>query len=269
LIICIAGKNDIASSCLEYTLNKSDDVVALPCRDDDGTDTWQRSLVATANRNGVPIISLDTLYKYDDLILFSLEYDRILAVDKFRSSGLFNIHFSLLPSYRGSYTSVWPILNGDSESGVTLHEIDSGIDTGPIIDQLKFPISVRDTARDLYFKYLDHGISLFIQNFPYIYWQSYVSRPQSVIGASFYSRKSIDFSNIHIDFKKTAFEVHNQIRAFVFPEYQIPVVFGQGIGGSWITSDRSIPKAGNVVYENDTMIRVATMDYDVVLEKAG
>jgi methionyl-tRNA formyltransferase len=58
------------------------------------------------------------------------------------------------------YTSAWPILNGEDETGVTLHEIDEGIDTGNIIDQISFPITEDDTARDLYFKYLKYGSML-------------------------------------------------------------------------------------------------------------
>lgn len=269
MIVCIAGKNDIASVCLEYVLSEYDDeIVALPCRSDDGTNTWQRSLLATAKMNGVSVVSIEDLYSEDDLLLFSLEYDRLLDVEKFRSEKLFNIHFSLLPAYRGSYTSIWPILNGESKSGATLHEIDAGIDTGPVVDQVEFPITVNDTGRSLYGKYLKYGAMLFIKNFPCILRNSYVGLPQSVVGASFYSRKSIDFSHIPIDLKKTAFEVHNQVRAFVFPEYQLPELFGGRIKNSWITDERSVLKPGTVVGEDALFWRIATIDYNVVLEKA-
>ena len=52
------------------------------------------------------------------------------------------------------YTSCLPILNGETITGVTLHKIDSGIDTGYIIKQKVFKININDTARDLYLKYL-------------------------------------------------------------------------------------------------------------------
>ncbi|PJF32865.1 MAG: hypothetical protein CUN57_03670, partial [Phototrophicales bacterium] len=97
----------------------------------------------------------------NDLILFSLEYSRLIDVSMFRDRRLFNIHFSLLPAYRGAYTSIWPILNGEEFSGVTLHEIDHGIDTGRIIYQRRFPIPSTFSARDLYFKYMAAGTELF------------------------------------------------------------------------------------------------------------
>ena len=58
------------------------------------------------------------------------------------------------------FTSSLPLLYGDEYSGVTLHKIDDGIDTGDIIDQIKFNISSIDSARDLYFKYLENGLIL-------------------------------------------------------------------------------------------------------------
>ena len=58
------------------------------------------------------------------------------------------------------YTSALPIINNELETGVTLHKIDSGIDTGDIIDQIKFKIENNFTARDLYFKYLFYSKEL-------------------------------------------------------------------------------------------------------------
>lgn len=73
----------------------------------------------------------------DDLIFISLEFDKIVNPDLFKDARLYNIHFSLLPSYKGMYTSAIPILNGEEMVGVTFHEIDKGIDTGNIIAQKK------------------------------------------------------------------------------------------------------------------------------------
>src|SRR5690606_1870023 len=124
--------------------------------------------------------------------------------------------FSKLPSYKGMYTSVLPILNGESESGVTLHEIDKGIDTGPIIDQIVFPLSVDTTARELYDLYLTNSILLFKKNLRFLITGNYVARPQTRLGSTYFSKSSINFSNLKIDLNQTAFQIHNQIRAFVF-----------------------------------------------------
>ncbi|MBQ8080233.1 MAG: hypothetical protein IJ236_09800 [Oscillospiraceae bacterium] len=74
------------------------------------------------------------MYDTEDLIFLSAEFDRLIRPDKFRSQELYNIHFSLLPRYKGCYTSVHPLLHGDTTTGVTFHRIRRGIDTGEIID---------------------------------------------------------------------------------------------------------------------------------------
>ena len=85
---------------------------------------------------------------------------------------------------QGTYTSVTPILNGDMYSGVTLHEIDKGIDTGDIIAQIKFEIGINDTARDLYFKYNQYGFQLFKENIDSLIKNSFISRQQSKLGST-------------------------------------------------------------------------------------
>ncbi len=58
------------------------------------------------------------------------------------------------------YTSAIPILNGEEYSGVTLHRIDQGIDTGDIIAQRKIRLNERETCRSLYLKYISQAVSL-------------------------------------------------------------------------------------------------------------
>ena len=139
--VCLAGKNDIAVyglSLLLKLINKEN--LSVICNEtDDGFDSWQPSLLKAAKDNDVSLTTIEDCYDVDGLILF-LEFDKIISPDKFINASLFNIHFSNLPAYKGMYTSALPLLNDEKESGVTLHYIDSGIDTGDIIDQLTFPI---------------------------------------------------------------------------------------------------------------------------------
>lgn len=66
-----------------------------------------------------------------------------------------NVHGTLLPHYGGARTLNWIIENGEEFSGVTVHEIDEGVDTGPILIQEKFSISKFDTGNSLYRKTLE------------------------------------------------------------------------------------------------------------------
>jgi methionyl-tRNA formyltransferase len=62
---------------------------------------------------------------------------------------MLNVHGTLLPKYAGARTGNWVIVNGDRESGVTVHAIDAGVDTGAILLQKKFRLSAFETAASL------------------------------------------------------------------------------------------------------------------------
>jgi len=68
--------------------------------------------------------------------------------------GGINYHPSLLPKYRGGSAMNWAIISGEKETGVTIHQIDEGVDTGPIVIQEKVPIDADDTLKNLYFQKL-------------------------------------------------------------------------------------------------------------------
>jgi methionyl-tRNA formyltransferase len=265
--ICIAGKNSIAVNGLSYLLDNYPKYhyICIPNKNDDGEDHWQPSLAKFARLKQVTISSLDEAAAIRNLIFISLEFDRIIKPHLFQSKRLYNIHFSALPYYKGMYTSALPILHGEAGTGVTLHKIDHGIDTGEIIAQIKFPIDLNDTVRDLYFKYFHHGFELFKENIELLLTQNYVSYPQNRLSGSYYSKRAIDYSNIVIDFDKTAIEVHNQIRAFTFEEYQVPKFNGYPIKKTDITSCRSTKKPGCIMSQTQDSIIVSTIDYDIII----
>ena len=152
-IVCITGTNKCAIDALIYSIkkkNKSYDLVALIDKSDKGKDVWQPSFKKFVKKKKIKIIKLEDLYKIRKLFLFSFEYRNILNVNLFKSKNLFNIHFSLLPKYRGCHTNYLQLRNGEKISGVTLHKIDSGIDSGPIVDSIKFKIKQNTTAYENY-----------------------------------------------------------------------------------------------------------------------
>lgn len=273
MLICIAGKNDIAVNAINYLYQKGYNnapyTLGVLCNKNDiGKDSWQKSLKKCARELGIKEYILEELYHLKDLVFISLEYDKIINIDRFRSRKLYNIHFSLLPKYKGMYTSAWPILNNESKSGVTLHKIDSGIDTGEIIDQLDFEIGKQDTARDLYFKYLKKGEDLFKKNIKMLIENDNISSiKQSLDNSTYYSKKTIDYGNLSIDINKTAYEIQTQLRAFTFREFQVPKILGRHIIKSEIISENSKLKAGNIIEECDEYLILSTIDYNIKLYK--
>lgn len=225
--IIIAGKSDIASLALIYLKMKTNyKIVAVPSKSDLNEDGWQLSLKQTAKELGIETSKTIDNFLVDDNIIFSLEYDKIIKINENNKNEIFNIHFSLLPKYRGVYTSIFPILNNEKSSGVTLHKIDEGIDTGEIVDQIKFNIE-NDTAYDLYKKYNFYGFQLFKKNIDSLINKKYNSYKQNEAGSSYFSRKDIDFTKRIITkedlYNKNANEIYNILRAFYFPVYQYPI----------------------------------------------
>jgi methionyl-tRNA formyltransferase len=85
-----------------------------------------------------------------DLVLVN-SYSMIIREDVLSASRLggINLHAALLPRNRGCNPTQWAIINKEFETGVTMHEMDSGIDMGAIIDQRKIPIFIYDTWLDV------------------------------------------------------------------------------------------------------------------------
>lgn len=271
MTLCIAGKSNIAIDCARHVLAEKlvprIDLVAACNRNDSGTDGFQGSYRRFCSDEGIQVVEIDQLKDLNSLVLISLEFDQIIPTRSFASRQLFNVHFSLLPKYKGMYTSAWPILNGETETGVSLHVIDHGIDTGPLIAQKSFPIETSDTCERLYLKYIQHGTKLLLSELLSLLDGQYSTTPQAAKGSSYYSKSSIDYSNIEIDLKKTAAEISNQIRAYYFPEYQIPMVHGHMIEKAEILPDRSNLRPGRVVAEDDQSLTIATIDYCLKLKK--
>ncbi len=262
--ICIAGKNRIAVNGLLFAMKhfSKDEICICPNLTDDGVSRWQPSLRRFAVELGIPTVDLRDLYPIDDLIFLSLEYDRLVKPALFKTKKLFNIHFSLLPAYKGMYTSAWPILNGESRSGVTLHKIDYGIDTGEIIAQSQIYLNESITARELYFTYMQSAAELLHSHFHLLLKDAVESTPQQARGSTYFSKKSIRYDNLFIDFNNTAEVISRQIRAFSFREYQMPKIQGQAVCSPSILPVRSTATPGTI-FPHDNGFVISSIDYDV------
>lgn len=86
--------------------------------------------------------------------------EEILTMPKF---GCINIHASLLPKYRGAGPIQWAILNGEKETGVTIMQMDKGIDTGDMLLVRKVPIADKETGDSLHDKLSQVGAELIVE----------------------------------------------------------------------------------------------------------
>jgi len=109
---------------------------------------------------------------------------------EFPKNGFLNTHPSLLPNNKGKNPNFWSIVEG-RPFGVTLHKIDSGIDTGPIIEQKEIQYDWTDTGGSLYKKALSEMIELFKATYPKIRLQISNVKHQSGDGSFHYPESVI------------------------------------------------------------------------------
>ena len=133
-------------------------------------------------------------------------------------NGFLNTHPSFLPYNKGKNPNFWAIVE-NNPFGVTIHKIDRGIDTGPIISQKEIHYDWRDTGESLYKKSLIEMIKLFKRIYPRIRLQILNSIAQKKI-SSFHFKKDMDLiSKIDLDKKYRAKELFNLLRARTFNSY--------------------------------------------------
>ena len=236
MTVLVCGRGRVAVDVLQHAaaLRAAGAVparlLACPSDGDAGVDTWQPSLVGAARALGVPVVGPAEVRSDPDLVLLSLEYDRILDVGLFASRRLYNVHFSALPAYRGVYTSIWPILNGEAEAGVTLHEVDAGVDTGPVVAQRRFGLDGAETARSLFARFHAEAARLVAEWYPRLVGGAVRSEPQGGAGASLYRRADLDVERERaLTLDRSAAELDRRTRAFYFPEYQTATFGGRAV----------------------------------------
>jgi methionyl-tRNA formyltransferase len=110
-----------------------------------------------AEGTGVPVLQVDkknyvkeisnAITQYNITVGLVMTFPFILPKSMVEQpeKGFINFHYGLLPQCRGPQPILWHILNGDADGGITLHRLDEGIDTGPVVLQEKLPIILNDT----------------------------------------------------------------------------------------------------------------------------
>jgi methionyl-tRNA formyltransferase len=127
--------------------------------------------------------------------------------------GCLNVHTSLLPKYRGAAPIQHAILNGDSETGVTIMKMDVGLDTGDILTQERTPIDAADNSQTLHDRLATLGADLLVRTIFQFVSGAIQSRPQPAEGVTHAPKiKKIDGE---INWEQPARVIWNRVRALV------------------------------------------------------
>lgn len=126
--------------------------------------------------------------------------------------GTLNVHASLLPRHRGPAPIEWAILSGDPETGVTIMQMDAGVDTGPILKQRQTPIAPRETAQELENRLAELGGRLLVETLDAIDRGAIEGTPQPVDGATHARRLKSEDGKLDPD-TMTSQEIDRRVRA--------------------------------------------------------
>ncbi|HEX8795137.1 MAG TPA: methionyl-tRNA formyltransferase [Polyangiaceae bacterium] len=139
-------------------------------------------------------------------------YGRILPKDVLEGPrlGCVNVHASLLPKYRGAAPITWAVVNGETESGVTLMKLDEGMDTGPTFARMTTPIGPDETAGEVGERLARIGADAVREWLPRYLAGGLTLEPQDHANATM--APVLDKAHGRIDWSKTARQVHDHVR---------------------------------------------------------
>ncbi|MGH8496827.1 MAG: methionyl-tRNA formyltransferase [Gammaproteobacteria bacterium] len=126
--------------------------------------------------------------------------------------GCINLHASLLPRWRGATPIQHALLAGDAETGVSIMQMNSGLDTGDVLLQRCMPIDARATAGDLHARLAGIGASALLEVADWLAKGAVTARPQNEASATYAAK--IDKADAVIDWREPAGHIARKVRAF-------------------------------------------------------
>ena len=227
LKIIFAGTPEFAATALEALLTTSHEVVAVYTQPDRpagrGRKLQPSPVKQLALEHGIEVRQPQKLKDpADQAALAELEADLMVvvayglllpqAVLDAPRLGCVNIHASLLPRWRGAAPIQRAILAGDEESGITIMQMEAGLDTGPMLHVLKTPILKDDTGSSLHDRLAELGARALLESLGGIADGSLIPQPQDDELATYASK--LDKAEARIDWSRPAADIDLQVRAF-------------------------------------------------------
>ncbi|AMO54290.1 methionyl-tRNA formyltransferase [Endozoicomonas montiporae] len=227
LKIVFAGTPDFASAHLQAVLDTHHEVIAVYTQPDRpagrGRKLKPSPVKELALQHSIPVYQPKTLrdetvqQELADLgadLMIVVAYGLILpqVVLDTPKHGCINVHGSILPRWRGAAPIQRAIAAGDEESGVTIMQMDAGLDTGNMLIKAYCPINTTDTSSDLHDRLIEVGQPALVEAVHAIAEGTLEPEKQDDNLACYAHKMSKE--EAQIDWSKTAGELHNLVRAF-------------------------------------------------------
>jgi methionyl-tRNA formyltransferase len=202
-------------------------IIGIICLvEDPHEDQYHPKVGALATEHSIPVFYstdvkpsayADVLRKAQPDIVFAIGWRYIINQEAYRIPplGTLIIHDSLLPKYRGFAPMNWAIINGETQTGVTLFHIAEGVDCGPIVDQLATTIEINDTAKTVDEKIIKLYEEIIIKNLPGLASGNVRSIPQDEALATYTCKRTPEDGEIN--WNNSAKQIYNLIRGLTHP----------------------------------------------------
>ncbi|MEE0733439.1 MAG: methionyl-tRNA formyltransferase [Acutalibacteraceae bacterium] len=223
--IVYMGTPDFAVPCLEALLQAGHDVRAVFTQPDKprgrGYALMPPPVKVCAQAHGIDVCQPPTLKDGQALqvlkalcpeVIVVAAYGKILPKEilSLPRYGCINVHASLLPKYRGAAPIQWAVLNGETESGITIMQMEEGLDTGDILLQEAMPIGPDETAAQLHDRLSVLGAQLLVKALAALQAGDLHGSRQDDALSSY--APMLDKSICTIDWNQKNTQVHNQVR---------------------------------------------------------
>ncbi len=220
--------HNVGARCLRVLLARGVDVALVVTHEDNPLENiWFESVAAVAAEHGIATITpqdpagnilRDAVRDAQPEFIFSFYYRHMLPTDVLALAprGAYNMHGSLLPKYRGRVPTNWAVLNGETETGATLHEMSVKPDAGAIIGQTSVPILPDDTAQQVFDKVTVAAEQTLWRVLPALLAGDAPRLPNDIANGSYYTGRKPEDGRI--DWSAPAERVYNLVRA-VAPPY--------------------------------------------------
>lgn len=219
--------HEIGAAALESMLRNNIDVVAVfTHRDDPAEGGWFRSVARLAADHDIPVHAPDNpnhplwteqIRELSADAIFSAHYRKMIGSQILDTcpGRCYNIHSSMLPKYRGRCPINWVLVNGETETGVTLHHMTPEADGGDIIAQQSTSITDDDTAATLTAKLVSATSTMLDATLDSIVRNMAPSTPQEGSKATTFPGRCAEDGLI--DWSASATTIHNLVRAVTHP----------------------------------------------------
>lgn len=225
--VLVFAYHEVGYECLSALLGRTADVVAVYTHPDDPSEGgWFRSVASLARTRRIPVYAPVTVNSPAEIarvrtlapdLIFSFYYRHVIVPEilQLPRLGAYNMHGSLLPKYRGRAPVNWAILNGERETGATLHVMERRPDTGAIVDQEAVPIEPEDTARTVLARVATAARRVLERRWDELAQGRAPRRPQDESRATYYGGRRPEDGRI--DWSRDAHSIYNLVRAVARP----------------------------------------------------